>query len=166
MSLTKLSYVVVLAGSILWCAGIVIAPYLASTIGFTHDSGVALYRFYATICHQIDSRSFHLHGEPFAVCARCSSIYFGFLAGTIIFPLSERVLAKRISPRTLLLVAFLPMLVDVVLSLLGLHSSTLATRGMTGGFFGLTIPLLIIPSATAALKEIFSSHSSVHFQKG
>jgi uncharacterized membrane protein len=82
------------------------------------------------------------------------------------FPLVRPGVLERISPRWLLLVAVFPMLIDVGLNLLGLHGATLETRSITGGFFGLIVPLLIIPSATAALTEMFSSPSSVHIQKG
>ncbi|HEX9656922.1 MAG TPA: DUF2085 domain-containing protein [Bacteroidota bacterium] len=166
MRLSKLAYFVILFGSLLWCAGIFVVPLLTSAGGISRDFGTALLRFYSTICHQIDSRSFHLHGEPLAVCARCSSIYLGFLAGTMFFPLVRPGVLERISPRWLLLVAVFPMLIDVGLNLLGLHGATLETRSITGGFFGLIVPLLIIPSATAALTEMFSSPSSVHIQKG
>jgi len=166
MRLSKLVYFVVLVGSLLWCTGIIATPFLASSGGFGHDFGRALSRFYSTICHQIDGRSFHFHGEPLAVCARCSSIYFGFLAGTLLFPFLRRVVQRRIPPRVLLLVAVLPILIDAGLNLFGLHGSSLETRAITGGFFGLLVPFLIVPSATVALTEMFSSPSSVHFQKG
>ncbi len=166
MRLTKLAYVVILFGSLVWCAGIAVVPLLTSIGGISHGSGTLLLRFYSTICHQIDSRSFHLHGEPLAVCARCSSIYFGFLTGTILFPFVKRAVQGRVSSQILLLAAVLPIVIDVGLNILGLYGSSLVTRAITGGFFGLITPLLIIPSATAALTEMFFSPPSVHIQKG
>jgi uncharacterized membrane protein len=68
-------------GSTLWCLAILAAPITGSS---------AIYSFFAMICHQDPSRSWHLAAEPLPVCIRCTSIYFGFLAA----------LWLRLSPRT------------------------------------------------------------------
>jgi len=60
-----------LAASTLWCLSIVAAP--AFGLSWLHD-------LFSGICHQDPSRSWHLFGEPFAVCIRCTSIYFAFTA--------------------------------------------------------------------------------------
>jgi len=39
-----------------------------------------IYEFFSRICHQDPARSWHVWGKPFAVCIRCTSIYFGFTA--------------------------------------------------------------------------------------
>ena len=62
------------AGAAVWCFAILAAPLF-------HLEPV--YKFFSLICHQIPDRSWHLHGEPLAVCIRCASIYFGFLAGLL-----------------------------------------------------------------------------------
>jgi uncharacterized membrane protein len=61
-------------GAAVWCAAIVAAPLFHLTF---------IYDFFSLICHQQPSRSWNLYGEPLAVCIRCSSIYFGFLAALI-----------------------------------------------------------------------------------
>jgi len=58
-----------LAGALLWCAGIVLAPLLNLR---------PVYEFFALICHQDPNRSFTIAGTPLPVCIRCTSIYFGF----------------------------------------------------------------------------------------
>jgi uncharacterized membrane protein len=64
-------YAVLLAGSTLWCLSIVAAP--AFRLSW-------VYAVFSMICHQNPSRSWFLAGEPFAVCIRCTSIYFAFTA--------------------------------------------------------------------------------------
>jgi len=65
------TYAALLAGATLWCLSIVVAPMLGLPW---------VYVFFSRICHQDPSRSWHLAGEPFAVCIRCTSIYFAFTA--------------------------------------------------------------------------------------
>ena len=65
------AYVALLAASTLWCLAIVAAPAFDPSW---------VYGFFHRICHQDPARSWHLAGEPFAVCIRCASIYFAFTA--------------------------------------------------------------------------------------
>ena len=56
----------------------VLAPFLlrnGSVLGWGgHAAG-------AFLCHQIDERSFAFNGIPLGVCARCSGLYAGGIAG-------------------------------------------------------------------------------------
>ena len=65
------TYIALLAAATLWCASIVAAPLLGLSW---------VYSLFSRICHQDPSRSWHLAGEPLAVCTRCTSIYIGFTA--------------------------------------------------------------------------------------
>jgi hypothetical protein len=65
------TYAALLAGSTLWCVSIIAAP----TLGLPW-----VYDFFSRICHQNPARTWHLGGEPLAVCIRCTSIYFAFAA--------------------------------------------------------------------------------------
>jgi hypothetical protein len=69
------AYAALLAGSIVWCLAIIVAPLTGWS---------AAYSFFSIICHQDPARSWHLHGEALPVCIRCASIYFGFLASLCI----------------------------------------------------------------------------------
>ena len=62
-------------GATIWCLLIVAAPLLRSP---------ALYLLFSRICHQQTARSWHIFGEPFAACIRCTSIYLGFLFGALL----------------------------------------------------------------------------------
>ena len=62
-------YAALVAAATLWSLSIVAAPLF----------GIHwMYAFFSTICHQDSTRSWHLAGEPLAVCIRCASIYFAF----------------------------------------------------------------------------------------
>jgi uncharacterized membrane protein len=63
-----------LFGATIWCLAIVAAPIFHLT---------PIYMLFSAICHQIPSRSWHIHGEPLAACIRCTCIYYGFLAGLL-----------------------------------------------------------------------------------
>jgi len=65
------TYIALLAAATLWCVSIVAAPLLGLPW---------VYSLFSRICHQNPSRSWHIVGEPLAVCIRCTSIYFGFTA--------------------------------------------------------------------------------------
>jgi uncharacterized membrane protein len=65
----KKTYIALLAAATLWCISIVAAPLLGLSW---------VYSLFSRICHQDPSRSWHLAGEPLAVCIRCTSVYFGF----------------------------------------------------------------------------------------
>lgn len=69
--MTNRLYAALLAASTLWCLAIVAAPLFGWS---------SIYAFFSLICHQQPARSWHLHGEPLAVCIRCASIYFAFAA--------------------------------------------------------------------------------------
>lgn len=63
-----------LFGTTAWCLAIVAAPLFHLT---------PIYQIFSAVCHQLPTRSWHIHGEPLAVCIRCTSIYYGFLAGLL-----------------------------------------------------------------------------------
>jgi hypothetical protein len=67
-----------------WCLAIVAAPAFHLTL---------IYNFFSVICHQQAARSWQIAGEPLAVCIRCTSIYFGFLAALVAgLPANPRIL--------------------------------------------------------------------------
>jgi uncharacterized membrane protein len=105
----------------------------------------------------MDDRSFHINGRPLGVCARCASIYLGFLAGTLVYPLLKRVAGRAEPGRWFLLLAALPMLLDVAAGLAGVHESTGATRALSGALFGVLAPLVVLPALTEAVDQMFST---------
>lgn len=43
----------------------------------------------ATGCHQLPERSFFYHGKQFPVCARCTGVFVGEIAGITLFKIGE-----------------------------------------------------------------------------
>lgn len=135
----------------LWCLGIVIAPLYNDSI-----LSQSLYGFYSIVCHQFESRSFHIHDQKLAVCIRCFSIYTGFLFALIVVSLPITV--KKIQSRTFIIFLLLtvPILLDGISSLFGFTTSTTVTRILTGSFFGIGLGLLLYKSLSETLHDLLS----------
>jgi uncharacterized membrane protein len=162
-----LAYAAVLAGAALWLGLIVAAPLLAHVGGAAAAWGTHLYTFFHPICHQLDGRSLHLFGEPLGVCSRCSAIYAGFLIGLCIYPFFRPVSTPHAPSRGMLVAALAPMILDVFLSLTGMHDATIGTRILTGAAFGLLMPYVVMPVLLGAVHELQSHQPPItHLQKG
>lgn len=166
MSKPLFAYLVFLAGAFTWCMLILAAPLLAHAGGSAGAWGNVLYEGFHRICHQFDGRTLHIAGEPLGVCSRCSGIYFAFLAGTLCYPLVRNIRRPVVPSRPLLIVALIPMLVDVGLGFAGLHEISTITRLVTGSVFGALIPFVVLPVALGAAIERTSPSLPLHQQKG
>lgn len=64
------------------------------------------------ICHQISDRSFHIAGHQLPLCARCTGIYMGALAGFTLMTLRGRRRASGLPPApiTVTLIGFIAMM--------------------------------------------------------
>jgi uncharacterized membrane protein len=164
----RTTYLVILCGTIGWCSAIVLAPVFAAEGGVFALPAEFVYRMFHPICHQLRERSFTLLDHPFAACVRCSTIYFAFLAGTLLYPIFRKMERPVMPPRLFLLAALLPMLVDAFPVGTGLYEITHFTRMVTGGIFGLVLPFFILPAAIEAVQQIFGTPRtvSIHQQKG
>jgi uncharacterized membrane protein len=167
MNRTVAAYLVILAGALLWCASIVAVPFLAHIGGGASFWADTLREPFHRVCHQLDGRSLHLWGEPIAVCTRCSAIYFAFLAGTLLYPLFRDIRRPRSPSRSLLILALIPMLLDVALGVTGISEVTTNSRLVTGALFGLLIPFVVLPVALGAVNERHAQPTIlVHKPKG
>ncbi len=136
---------VLLVAALLWCVATVATPLLASLGGVASGAASFLYEFFSRVCHQFDSRSFHIAGHKFAVCIRCFAIYTSFLLGIVFSPLLSRTKIAAIPSSRLLVASLIPMGLDVGLATLGFHDSTAATRLITGFLFGLALSVVLVP---------------------
>lgn len=82
-------------------------------------------------CHQMPERSFFYHGKQFPVCARCTGVFFGFLAAVFLL-LFHRILPTKFAAFLLALMG-----VDWGLQALNIKESTNCRRAVTGFAGGL-----------------------------
>lgn len=141
---------ILIAGTVIWCAGFVLAP-------LTEGSTVAavIYRMYSVVCHQFESRSFHLNGEPMAVCIRCSSIYLAFLLMLILLRFFTILRRTKVNTLTLLGITAIPMAIDGLLSLTGIFQSNEMSRVATGSLFGIGMAWLLHQPLTETVHLLF-----------
>jgi uncharacterized membrane protein len=163
MSLPRMTFLGILAGSVIWCGLIVAAPLLA-----LDNSPVAsmIYDGFHRVCHQFEDRSLHLAGEPLPVCIRCAAIYFSFLAGVLAYPAFRRLREPRVPSRAIVIGAVVPMVVDVVSGMIGVHDVSTATRLFTGALFGSVIAFVVLPVAIEAVDQILSPSPITKKPKG
>ncbi|CAN5402799.1 hypothetical protein BH10BAC5_BH10BAC5_07740 [soil metagenome] len=143
---SRVTYSVILFLSFLWCACILLAPYLIDMGGIYSKFSSGIYYFYSSYCHQIRDRSFLLGNNPYGVCSRCTSIYFAFLAGVLAYPFIYRI-NNTILPKVYpLIVAGAFVVADVFFDLFsGIYSNSFITRSVTGGMLGIVLPFYLIP---------------------
>jgi uncharacterized membrane protein len=163
MKTTSIIYLIILVAVVIWCSLILLAP-LASMHGYPQVSHV-LYTIFGRICHQFDSHSLHIGGEKVGVCARCSAVYFGFLFGVMMYPLLRSLSTPSLPHRRWILLAAVPMCADVILSIAGIHQTTVVTRLCTGSIFGILIAFTIVPGLSQAVSSFFPSHRRRHAYK-
>jgi uncharacterized membrane protein len=159
MKIPRATYQAILAGALIWCAAIILAPLLVTSPSPWAGIGELLYRFFHPICHQRGDRSFVLFGGQLAVCSRCASIYFSFLAGTLCYPVLRNIGEPRMPPRAVLALAIAPMVMDVAAGFFGVYPVTALSRVTTGSIFGVILPFFIIPGSIEAVCELAGSRS-------
>jgi uncharacterized membrane protein len=145
-----LSARVLLAG--VWgcaCLMILAAPLLMA--GSCCAVASMLYVSFSRLCHQIPDRSFILMGYPLAVCHRCFGLYLGFFFGSIInFPFFYRSPSVR---RLCVILACIPMVLDILTTHCGLRHSTGVSRFLTGLILGCLISPLLVQGTAECLDK-------------
>lgn len=143
LSQHKKILILFLGGVLLFNVGYFSAPFLQYT-GHQHSASL-IYQIFSPLCHQMETRSFSLFGFPLAVCARCTGIYIGFLAG-VLYLLATLNKPLRTTPwRGYLFLLFMPALLDFVLNVFGVFSSPGFWRALTGFLLGVILPFYIMP---------------------
>ena len=125
-------------------AGLIVAAPLLLASG--HISfALAIYEIFSYLCHQLPERSFHIEGQKFAVCSRCTGIYFGFALSVLLYPLARSL--KRVdTPHIIwLLLATTPITVDWLLGVTGLWANTHPSRFLTGALFSAAAAVYVVP---------------------
>jgi uncharacterized membrane protein len=132
------------------CLSIPAAPLLVSQ---HHALPAAIfYLSFSSVCHQIPERCFSLLGYPWAVCHRCSGIYFGLWIGALFYPALPEILRHRFMRRSWLLGALVFLALDTGLPLMGLWTNTPLTRVTSGIVFGSLSSVLLITGGAEILQ--------------
>jgi uncharacterized membrane protein len=122
---------------------ILVAPVAAA--GGHNDVALGIYRAFGTLCHQLPERSYFIEGHKFAVCSRCTGIYGGFAFTLLLYPLIRSLKATETPPRSWLLLATIPVLVDFSLTFFGFWENTHTSRLLTGVVLGSAAVFYVMP---------------------
>jgi uncharacterized membrane protein len=136
---------------------VVAAPLLRA--GGARAVAEVLYGGFRVACHQLDARSFHVAGEPLAVCARCFGLYVGALAGIAAYPLARALTRRDLPARGWLLAAAAPTSVDFALGFFGVWENTHASRFLTASLLGFAVAFYVVPGlvdlSLTPLRQLF-----------
>jgi uncharacterized membrane protein len=130
-----------------------IAPALVATIigaPLFQSSGhpafaSTIYKVFSYVCHQIPERSFHLAGQQFAVCSRCTGLYAGFAVAALVYPLTRSLTRTDTPRRRWLILAAVPLLIDFSLTYFGVWENTHLSRFSTGALLGTVAVFYVMP---------------------
>lgn len=122
---------------------IVVAPLVAAN-GHAELAQV-VYRGFGVLCHQLPERSYFIHGHKFAVCSRCTGLYAGFALTLLAYPLIRSLRTITTPPRSVLLLAAVPLGIDFSLTFLGIWQNTHTSRLLTGALLGSVAVFYVVP---------------------
>lgn len=148
-------YISFLLFTFIWNVLIILAPYFISLGGAFSEVSVFIYKFFSPYCHQEDSRSFHIFGEKFGVCSRCTLIYLGFFFGSVIFPFIRGFKKKDLPSLWFLLIPSSLLFIDYFLDALNILKNSFISRSITGFLVGAVLPFYIIPGTIIFVEELY-----------
>ena len=143
----------IFASWLIWAAVTSIALLLVASLfaaplalNSNHTSvAFTIYHAFSYVCHQLPLRSFHLSGHPLAVCARCTGLYTGFAGAALVYPFVRSLKRTDTPERRWLLLATVPMAIDLGLDFFGLWQNTHLSRLATGLLLGSVAAFYVIP---------------------
>lgn len=138
-----------------WVALILLAPVAAanSMTGFSRP----IYGFFSYICHQMSDRSLHVEGQQLAVCSRCFGVYFGLLAGFLIYPAWRKIDEIEPIARFWLFLSLIPIGIDWSLGIFGVWENTHLSRFITGSILGVACATFMVPALVEIVRNVLSS---------
>jgi uncharacterized membrane protein len=142
--------------SFIWCLLILAAPIFWKLGGMLSKVSFFIYYFFSSTCHQLEDRSFHIFGQKLGVCSRCTSIYLGFLIGTIIYPFYRRIDNKKLPSLWFLMIAAFLLLIDSSFEIIQFRDNTFFSRTITGFILGYVLTLYLIPGFVNFIQEVVS----------
>jgi uncharacterized membrane protein len=134
---------IALSGAATFVGLILLAPLLHAWGALSVSQ--AIYHGFSAACHQQSARAFHVEGFPLAVCARCTGLYVGTLAGVLVYPLARPLTSREMPERVWLILAALPTTIDFALGFSGVWDNTHLSRFLTASLLGVVSSLYIVP---------------------
>jgi uncharacterized membrane protein len=120
------------------------------------DPREVLMQVFSRFCHQIPSRSPHVHGIQLAVCHRCLGIYAALpLAAFLYLGLQAWQAALWRAARWIIPLSLIPLGLDWILDVIGWWMNTPLSRILTGAIFGIAAGSYL----TRAIIELLSKRS-------
>jgi uncharacterized membrane protein len=107
---------------------------------------------FAPYCHQRFDRSFDFAGAVLPVCARCTGLWTGALAGALLLPLLRP--ARTVPRLGWLLAAAAPMALDLAIEHLAGGEPRAWSRALTGLCLGAAIVAFVMPALVRAGEEM------------
>lgn len=144
------------AACVFFCA----APMFAAC--GCHDLARLSYGIFAPICHQDPSRSFAMFGLSLAVCQRCSGIYSGLLALSLVPLEAAFLMDEPLRRRIWAMLGIAPILLDALLPWMGIWRSSPGTRFATGFMFGAVVSSLLVPAVSELILRAKRVHRMCH----
>jgi len=135
---------VVSAATVMALVSLIVLAPLAAAGGY-NGVAFAIYRAFGTLCHQIPARSYFIDGHKLAVCSRCTGIYAGFGFTLLVYPLVRSLRNTGTPPRSLLILAALPLAIDFSLTYFGIWENTHTSRMLTGLLLGSVAVFYVMP---------------------
>ena len=132
---------------------IIVAPVAAAGAHGALAQGI--YGAFGTLCHQMPERSYFIAGYKFAVCSRCTGLYAGFAFTLLLYPFIRSLRTTVTPPRSLLLLAAIPLLIDFSVTLFGFWENTHTSRLLTGALLGSVTVFYVMPG----IAELSLRHS-------
>jgi uncharacterized membrane protein len=120
----------IVAASVASVAAFILGASTLCAWAVAHGASPRWRLLFRILCHGIERRCLTMFGVPMPICARCTAIYIGLIAGIagfMLLPLIE----ERVM-RVMLYIAAVPMLIDGVTQATGLRESTNLLRLITG----------------------------------
>jgi len=160
------------AGGVLGSALIVIAALMPPWL--PPEARTLVMNAFASLCHQLPSRSLTINGIAVAVCDRCLGIYGGFALGVtlgaavragapVLGDIPTRTYRRLLRYAKYVLVGMLaPLFLDWVGPLVGIWApfsgwtNTPVSRAVTGGLLGASAGLLLVVSVA---RSVLQSHA-------
>jgi uncharacterized membrane protein len=120
-----------------------------------HGASMRWRLLFRLMCHGRVERCLQLFGVPMPVCARCTGIYLGLLAGLFAYRLIP-LLRERVM-RRIAFIAVVPLGLDGVTQLLGFRESVNPLRITTGVIAGLSFGLWILSAVERRDATLFTT---------